>query len=166
MQDEDIDTDELVILVRPKAFRTLRNNDKLLSTRFSEGNGKFSEGTLYEMAGSRLIMTNRIPSAAVQNHLLSNAENGNAYDVSDTEASCVAVVLHPKSLLAGETIPLTSDIWFNREEKQWFIDSFLAFGVTVNRPDVCGRVLLNPAAISGVTQTQGYGSDEHEAEPT
>ena len=60
--------------------------------------------------------------------------------MSATEANAVAVFLHPKSLMAGETIPLTSDIWFNREEKQWFIDSFLAFGVTVNRPDCCGAV--------------------------
>ena len=91
--------------------------------------------------GVRVISTARIPKAAITGHRLSNAANGNAYDVSATEAKTVAVIMHPKSLLAGETIPLQSDIWFSKEEKQWFIDSFMAFAVTVNRPDVCGRVL-------------------------
>ncbi len=144
MQLQDIDTDEVVILVNPTIFRVLRNNDKLLSTRFSEGNGKFSEGTLYNLAGSRLVMTNRIPSVLGDgqggHHKLSNEANGNAYDITSNELNTIAVLLHPKSLFAGETIPLTSDIWFNKEEKQWFIDSFLAFGVTTNRPDVCGSV--------------------------
>ncbi|HXB13650.1 MAG TPA: hypothetical protein VNZ45_16805 [Bacteroidia bacterium] len=145
MQLEDIGTEDLVILVNPTIFRVLRNNDKLISTRYSEGNGKFAEGTLYQLAGCRLVMTNRIPTVIGNgkggNHPLSNAENGNAYDVTANELNTIAVILHPKSLFAGETIPLTSDIWFNREEKQWFIDSFLAFGVTTNRPDVCGTVL-------------------------
>jgi hypothetical protein len=93
-----------------------------------------------ECAGVRIVKTSRIPQAAITNHFLSNTGNGNAYDVSAAQAKAVAVIMHPKSLFAGETIPLTSDVWFNREEKQWFIDSFLAFGVTVNRPDCCGAV--------------------------
>ena len=101
---------------------------------------KAIQGIIYEINGARIVKTARIPKAAITGHFLSNSGNSNAYDVSATEAKAVAVILHPKSLLAGETIPLTSDIWFNREEKQWFIDSFLAFGVSVNRPDVCGAV--------------------------
>jgi hypothetical protein len=50
--------------------------------------------------------------------------------------------MHPKSLLVGETIPLQSKVWFNDEEKMWFIDSWLAFGVAVNRSDVCGAVFI------------------------
>ena len=83
----------------------------------------------------------RIPTSAISNHKLSNTDNGNAYDVSATEANVVAVIMHPtKSLLAGETIPMQNDIYWNREEKQWFIDSWIAFGVTFNRPDCCGVV--------------------------
>lgn len=140
MQEEDIDTSECVILVRPTQYDVLLNNDKLIDKQFS-ANGDFAGGTFSTLKGSRVISTARIPKAAITGHRLSNASNGNAYDVSATEAKAVAVILHPKSLLAGETIPLQSDIWFSKEEKQWFIDSFMAFAVTVNRPDVCGRVL-------------------------
>lgn len=140
MEEEDIDVEELIVFVRPRQFEVLKNNDKLLSRDYAAGNGDFAKGLIYEINGARIVKTARIPTAAIANHPLSNAGNSNAYNVSSTEAKAVAVILHPKSLLAGETIPLTSDVWFNKEEKQWFIDSFLAFGVTVNRPDVCGAV--------------------------
>lgn len=140
MEEEDVDVSDLVVFVRPAQFKVLLDNDKLLSSDYSD-NGDFAKGIIYSIMGARIVKTARIPTATITGHYLSNSNNSNAYDVNSTEAKAVAVILHPKSLLAGETIPLTSDVWFSREEKQWFIDSFLAFGVTVNRPDVCGRVL-------------------------
>jgi hypothetical protein len=140
MEEEDIPVDELIVFVRPEKFQVLLNNDKLMSRDFAAGNGDYAKGIIHEINGARIEKTARIPQAAIVAHKLSNAGNGNAYNLTAEEADAVAVILHPKSLLAGETIPLTSDIWFNKEEKQWFIDSFLAFGVTVNRPDVCGTV--------------------------
>jgi hypothetical protein len=140
MEEEEIPVEELVVFVRPTHFQVLLDNNKLISRDFAAGNGDYAKGIIYEINGARIVKTARIPKAAITGHYLSNSQNSNAYDVSAAEAKAVAVILHPKSLLAGETIPLTSDIWFNREEKQWFIDSFLAFGVSVNRPDVCGAV--------------------------
>lgn len=140
MEEEDIDVSELVVLVRPKTYEVLKNNNKLMSRDYSQGNGDFAAHVIEEISGAPIVKTARIPNAAIPDHYLSNPSNGNAYNVSATEALVVAVILHPKSLFAGETIPVQSDIWFNKEEKQWFIDTFMAFGVTVNRPDVCGTV--------------------------
>lgn len=140
MEEEDIPVEELVVFVRPNEFETLLNNDKLMSSDFSSDNGDVAKGLIYLIKGARIVKTARIPTGAITGHKLSNAGNSNAYDLTAEEADAVVVIMHPKALLAGETIPLTSDIWFSREEKQWFIDSFLAFAVTVNRPDVCGTV--------------------------
>lgn len=139
MEEEDIDVGELIVLVRPKIFEVLKNNNKLMNRDFSNGND-FAKNVLNEISGAPIMKTARIPTAAIPDHMLSNPGNANAYNVSAEEADVVAVILHPKSLFAGETIPMSSDIWFNKEEKQWFIDSFMSFGVTVNRPDVCGTV--------------------------
>lgn len=141
MQSEDIDTSEVVVFVLPRQYEVLKNNNKLISRDYSGSNGDFAQGQIHEINGSRIVMTNRIPTAAIVGHPLSNAGNSNAYDVSATEAKSVAVLLHPKSLLAGETIPLSSDVYYNKEELMWFIDSWMSFGVTVKRQDVCGRVL-------------------------
>lgn len=140
MQEEDIDTDEMVIFIRPTQEDVLLNHDKLIDRDFSMDNGDFANGTIKTVKGVPIVKTARIPKAAISGHLLSNAENGNAYDVSATEALAQAVILHPKSLLAGETIPLTSDVFWSQVEKQWFIDAYLAFAVSNRRPDVCGAV--------------------------
>ena len=140
MDEEDIPLEELVILVRPTQYRVLTLSNKLISRDFSAGNGDAAKGIVQELNGVRIVKTSRIPTAAITGHVMSSTANSNAYDVSATEAKTVAVILHPKSLLAGETIPLTSDIWYNKEELQWFIDSYISFDVTVNRPDCCGVV--------------------------
>lgn len=140
MEEEDIETNELVIALRPTYYDILANNDKLIDRDFSSANGDYSLGTVGTIKGVPLLKTARVPQAAIVGHKLSNAGNSNAYDVSATEAKTVAVIMHPQSLLVGETIPLTSDMWFNREEKQWFIDSFVSFGAANRRPDVCGAV--------------------------
>lgn len=135
MEEEDIDIEDLVIFVRPKQYQALIKNDFLIDTDFSSGNGDRAKQIFKYMLGIRVIKTNRIPAVANAAHLL-----GSDYNVSATEANCVGLVMHPKSLLVGETIPLQSKVWFNDEEKLWFIDSWLAFGVAVNRSDVSGAV--------------------------
>ena len=145
MQEEDIDTDECAIFVRPALHEVLLNNDKLVNGDYSSA-GDFSDGKFKGIMGSPVVSTARIPQAAIAAHKL-----GTAYNLSADEAQVAATVMHPKSLLAGETIPMTSDVYFNREEKQWFIDSFQAFGVANNRPDVCGAVFK--AGATGITAT-------------
>lgn len=140
MKEEEIDVEELVVFVRPTKFQTLLNNNKLLSRDFSAGNGDYAKGMIYEINGARIVETARIPETEIVGHDLSNPANGNAYDIVGTQANAVAVILHPKSFLAGETIPLQSDVYFDKIEKTWFIDSWFSFAVTINRPDCTGAV--------------------------
>ena len=141
IQEKDVDTEGGVILLRPAQYHALRRNDKLTSGEYSIGNGNFAQGTLLKSNGMPLVMTNRIPSAVITDHYLSNSGNNNAYNVDAIEATAVAVIMLPKALLAGETIPLTSKVYYHDVELQWFIDSYLAFAVTPNRPDNAGVLL-------------------------
>lgn len=147
MEEEEIPTNELIVLVRPKQFEVLLNNNKLISADYSRtdtggpSNGNFAAGVIYRVKGVMIEKTARIPTQPISGHFLSNANNANAYDLTATEAKAAAVILHPKTFLSGETIPLQSKVWFNDEEKMWFIDSWMSFGVTVRRPDVCAVVL-------------------------
>ncbi len=154
MDEEEIDLDELVVLVRPTEYTVLANNNKLISRDYNDGsNGEFSKRTVHEIAGVRIVKTSRIPTSAISGHFLSNADNSDFYDVSAQEAKSVAVILHPKSLLSGESIPRMSDVWFNKEEKIWFVDSWMAFGVAVDRADCCGVVFKN--GTTGFTDNVG-----------
>ena len=140
MEEKDVELDGAIIMVRPAQYYVLKRNDKLISQDYSLGNGDYAKGLVLESNGIRIVKTNRIPSAAITDHYLSNAGNNNAYNVSAAEAKAVAVILMPKALLAGETIPLTSKVYYHDVELQWFIDSYLAFAVTPNRAEYAGAV--------------------------
>lgn len=143
MRKEEIDTEEMVIAVGPDEFDVLLDNDKLVHRDWSDGNGNYANRDLFYCAGVRIFESARIPTEATpadEHHHLSNIDNSYSYDVTATDALCKAVILHPKGLLAGETIPLTSSVYYHDVELQYFIDSYLAFGVAPNRPDVCGAV--------------------------
>lgn len=141
LEEADLDLDGFVMLLRPAQYYALLRNDRLVSSEYSMGNGNYAQGNVLRSNGIPIVKTNRIPSAAITGHMLSNARNGNAYDVSDAEAKAVALLMHSKTLLAGETIPLTSKVYFHDVEMQWFIDSYIAFGVAPNRPDHAAVVL-------------------------
>lgn len=135
MQAKDMDTDECVIFVNPTQYAVLLNNDKLVNQDYSTDNGDFANGKFKTVMGVPVVMTNRLPTAAITGHALSTTANGSFYDVTAAEARTEALILHPSALMVGETIPLTSDVYFSKIERQWFIDSLMAYGANFNRPD-------------------------------
>jgi hypothetical protein len=142
IEEKDVDITEATLLMRPAQYYTLLKNDKLLDKDFSTGNGDYAAGKVLKANGVRIEVTNRFPKAADvgETHFLSNAGNGNAYDVTADDVKCVVLLLMPKALLAGETIPLTSKVYYSEIELQWFIDSYLAYGVTPNRTEHAGGI--------------------------
>lgn len=140
MEEEEAPVEEMLVFVRPTEYNTLLNNNKLVDSTFSPGNGDYAKQRITLISNTRIVKTARIPREENDDHFLSNPSNGNAYNVAGKEARAVAVIIHPRSFLAGETIPLQSDVYFDKVEKTWFIDSWMSFGVAVNRPDLCGAV--------------------------
>jgi len=134
-QEQDIDTDMSHVFLRPTHYDVLLNCDKLIDRSFSRANGDFADGKVKTIKGVPIEMTARIPNAAIPAHKL-----GSSYNWSAPEAKVVAIVTNPMALLVGETIPLTSDVWFDKISRTWFIDSFIAFGASPRRPDVSGVV--------------------------
>jgi hypothetical protein len=135
MQTADMDTEECVYFVTPTQYAVLLNNDKLVNQDYSTENGDFANGKFKTVMGVPIVATNRLPTAAITGHALSTAANGSFYDVTAAEARTEALLLHPSALMVGETIPLTSDVYFSKIERQWFIDSLMAYGANFNRPD-------------------------------
>ena len=142
IEEKDVDKDDAVLLMRPAQYYTLLKNDKLLDRDFSTSNGDYASGTVMKSNGVRIQVTNRFPKQTDvgATHFLSNAGNGNAYNVTQADVNCKVLLLMPKALLAGETIPLTSKVYYSDVEMQWFIDSYLAYGVTPNRAEMAGGI--------------------------
>ncbi len=155
LEEKDQTLGEAVLLLRPAQYYTLLKNDKLMSKDFSSDNGDYAKGMVLRACDVRVQTTNRFPLASEigVEHYLSNAGNNYAYNVTATDFNCVCVLLMPKALLAGETIPLTSKVFYSELELQWIIQSYVAFGVTPNRAEAAGGVFR-----SDVTSTTRFGN--------
>lgn len=140
VEENDVDIEGATLFVSPAQYYTLYRNDKLVSGDYSMANGDYGKGMLLASCGIPIFKTNRLPQEEKAGHYLSNAGNNNAYDVTAAEAKIKVLMLMPKALLAGETIPLTSDVYYEKQDLQWLIDSYLAFGATANRAEHAAAV--------------------------
>ena len=101
------------IYVAPAEYYTLLQNDKLVDSQYSPGNGDYADSKVLKVAGLPINTTTLLPQAAVTGHELSNTSNSNAYDVSTAESYGVVQAFAPRAVLAGETVSLESDVWLN-----------------------------------------------------
>lgn len=139
MEQKDVDprTDDVVIALKPAEFYTLLQNEQLIDGTYKTSEGTSIQAHLLKAYGVPVISTNNSPAGTVvSGHLL-----GSSYDGDFSKV--VACAFSPRALLAGETIPLTTDVFWDKITKQWFVDAHLAYGVTPNRAEFAG-VILKP----------------------
>ena len=139
MEEKDVDprTDDVVIALRPAEFYTLLQNEQLIDGTYKTAEGTSIQGHLLKAYGVPVISSTNFPGGqTISSHLL-----GSAFDGDFTKV--VSVAFSPRALLAGETIPLTTDVFWDKVTKQWFVDAHLAYSVTPNRAEFAG-VILKP----------------------
>lgn len=133
--------DDVMIALRPNEFYTLQDAEQIVNGTYVTSDGtKLENVAIFKAWGCPVISSNNIPSTNVIGHFLSNARNANAYDGDFTKLAGLA--FSARALLAGETIPLTSDVYYERVEKMWFVDSHLSYAVTPNRAEFAGAIWL------------------------
>lgn len=143
MEEKDIEpqSEDVMLIVRPEQFYVLQQAEQIINGEYLTADGnKLTGVAMFKAWGIPVISSNNLPSTAIVGHPLSNANNGNAYDVDATKV--VALLISPRALLAGETIPLQSKVFFDDISKQWFVDSWLSFGVTANRAEYAATIEL------------------------
>lgn len=134
MADKDVDAaeDGCIGVLRPAAFFTLLKNNRLVDMNYITSQGTSIKTKGLAAAGVPLYFSNNLPNTNVTGHYLSNLGNANAYDGDFTKT--VAAVFNPNAILAGETIPLTSDVFYDKMLKTWVIDAHISFGAAVDNP--------------------------------
>lgn len=136
MEEKDItpQTEGVILIVRPQQFYDLQGAEQIVNGEYltSEGN-KLTNVPVFKAWGIPVLSSNNLPSTNIVGHPLSNANNGAAYDVDASKV--VALLISPRALLAGETVAMTSEVFWDQLSKQWFVDSYTSFGVTANRPE-------------------------------
>lgn len=141
LKDVDPSVDNVMLALRPDVFYALADAEQLVNGNYVTSKGTVLENVkILKAFGVPVISSNNVPNTNITNHLLSNTRNSNAYNGDFTKL--VAVALAPDALLAGETIPLQSKVWFDDLSKTWVIDAWLAYGVTPNVAAYAGRIIL------------------------
>lgn len=124
----------MILIVAADVFYTLQNAEQIVNGQYITSNGnKLDNVPIFKAWGVPVVSSNNLPQGTVANHPLSTTGNGNAYDGDFTKV--VALAIAPKALLAGQTIPLTSKVWFDDLTKQHFIDTWLAFAAGPDRAE-------------------------------
>lgn len=140
-KDVSPSVDDVIVALRPAAFYALLDADQIINGEYITSKGTKLEGVkMLKALGVPVVSSNNVPNTNITSHPLSNSRNSSAYDGDFTKL--VAVAFAPNALLAGETIPLTTAVWYSEEKKTWFVDAHLAFGVTANRAEYAGRILI------------------------
>ena len=133
------------LYMAPAQYFTLLKNQDLLNADFNKDNGSFAHASIHTVSGMPIVMTNRISQAvdtvAAPAFTDSTASlYGAAYETSAAEAKAVALFATPDSIMVAQSIPLTSDVYWDKKTLSWFIDSYLAIGAAPDRTDVNGAV--------------------------
>lgn len=142
MEEKDVDpqADGVVLGLRPDLFYALSDAEQIVNSNYVTFNGKeIVNAKVLKAFGIPVISSNNVPRSAVTGHLLSNTRNGNAYDGDFSKL--VAVAFAPEALLGGETIPLTSKVFFDDVSKHWYVDSWLSYGIKPDEAAKAGRIV-------------------------
>jgi hypothetical protein len=140
VEDVSPKDEDMMIVLRPAEFYTLMDAEQIINGNYVTADGTTREGFIYKAFGVPVVSTNNLPNTNITDHLLSNAGNGNAYNGDFTKL--IGLAFSPRALLAGETIPLTSDVFYDKTYKTWFVDSHMSYGVTTNRHEYAGGIWL------------------------
>jgi len=128
LKDVDPVTDGVIIGVGHQEFATLSMAELLVNSEYKTADGTSIPQMLLKAHGVAVVPSNNFPGGQnITGNILSNAGNGNAYDGDFTKH--LAVAWAPEALLAGETIALTPEVFWDKLSKSWFIDAYRAFGV-------------------------------------
>lgn len=142
LKDVDPRNEDVMIGVKPDLFYTLMQADQLIREDYITSDGNSIASWVLRAYGVPVISTNNfVGGEVIAGHYLDTVNNGNAF--SGDYSKVVACAFAPRALLAGETIPLTTDVFFDKLSKSWFVDAHTAYSATTNRNEFAG-VIVKP----------------------
>lgn len=143
MEEKDVDpqADNIMVSLRPKSFYALMDAEQIVNGTYVTAQGIEMPNTkMLKAFGVPVISTMNQPNTNIVGHELSTVRNGNAFDGDFTKLAAVA--FSPNALLAGETIPLSTNVWWDDGTKGYYIDAWLAFSAATNRAEFAGRIVI------------------------
>ena len=124
------------VVTTPDIVATLSMNDLIINGDYVTADGTNIKAMMLKTHGIPVVATNNYPGrSTVSGNLL-----GSAYDGDFSKV--LATVVTPNALMAAETIPVTTEVFWQAEYKQWFIDAYRSFAVGPKFAAGAGNLML------------------------
>lgn len=145
----------LTIFMPWPEFNALRDADRIVDARYSTASDTTITGFVLKSFNLPVVPSNHFPNknrdhndkdgAGQEHHLLSNANNKYRYDVATgtdgaDQEKIAALIIGRDGLLIGRSIALEGEIWMNKSNKSWYIDTWIAEGAIPDRWEHLGAV--------------------------
>lgn len=147
LEEKDIDpiAEDMVIVVRPTTFYALMEAEQVINGQYLTSDGTKVDGHIFKAWGVPVVSSANLLTSNVQ--ASAGGVDKNVVDLMGADyagdfSKVVALVISPRALLAGETIALTSDVFYDKLSKSWYVDSHLAFASTTDRTEFSGAIVL------------------------
>jgi len=146
MEEKDVDPiqDGLVIFLRPTVFYALLEAEQVINGEYLTSDGTSVAGHIFKAWGVPVKATANLPNGVIA----TDDDSGNSVgrllgaNYAGDFSKLVALAMAPRSVLAGETISLTSDVFYDKLSKSWYVDAHLSFAATPDRTEFAGAILL------------------------
>ena len=125
-KDVDAQDDNLILVLRPTAFTALAEAEQIV-------NGNYINSQGVEMYNTKMLKAFNVPvisSTSLPNTNITTHPLGTEFTGDFTKT--IGVAFSPEAILAGETIPLQSKVFFDDVSKHHYVDAWLSWGATVN----------------------------------
>lgn len=156
--EQEVDISDVAIMMPWKFFNALRDADRIVDKTYTiSQSGATINGFVLSSYNCPVIPSNRFPTFAQNqaHHLLSNEDNGYRYDPIAEMNGAVAVLFTADALLVGRTIEVTGDIFYEKKEKTYYIDTFMAEGAIPDRWEAVSVVTTKRNGTTGVAEGEG-----------
>lgn len=149
LAETEVDQNDGKLYMAPAQYFTLLKNKDLINTDINKPNGSYAHAAIESVSGMPIVMTNRL-SQAVDTSAAPAFTGSTAdlyadgvtsdYETSATEAKAVALFATGDTLMCAESIPMTSDVYWEKRLLTWFVDMYTAVGAAPERTDVSAAV--------------------------
>lgn len=162
--EQEVDVSDVAILMPWKHFNTLRDMDRIVDKSYTiSQSGQTINGFVLSSYNCPVIPSNRFPTftQGQAHHLLSNEDNGHRYDSTADMNGAIAVLFTSDALLVGRTIDVTGDIFWEKKEKTFYIDTYMAEGAIPDRWEATSIVTTKRAANTGAAEANAASAADH-----
>ncbi|AUV59350.1 capsid and scaffold [Citrobacter phage vB_CroP_CrRp3] len=156
--EQEVDISDVAIMMPWKFFNALRDADRIVDKTYTiSQSGATINGFVLSSYNCPVIPSNRFPTFTQDqaHHLLSNEDNGYRYDPIAEMNGAVAVLFTADALLVGRTIEVTGDIFYEKKEKTYYIDTFMAEGAIPDRWEAVSVVTTKRNGTTGAAEGEG-----------